>query len=203
MKKHKQTILPLLLLTVLLLVGLCDRAYAEESAQYPYLTSFEVVDVKFTSKNPAFAPGKDGTLIGVEWKNYPDGPQESDDKTYCDYVLGEIKVYTNGIPTSSRKRGTVVTPVYTLANSDLVTQYATVSGKPMTGTMTAGSTTSIRSDIICFTTADGTKYGYNLTVKDGSDLQEEKPTEIKLESIAVNRTAEDTATMSRAPITTL
>ena len=38
MKKHKQTILPLLLLTVLLLVGLCDRAYAEESAQYPYLT---------------------------------------------------------------------------------------------------------------------------------------------------------------------
>ena len=195
MKKHKQTILPLLLLTVLLLVGLCDRAYAEESAQYPYLTSFEVVDVKFTSKNPAFAPGKDGTLIGVEWKNYPDGPQESDDKTYCDYVLGEIKVYTNGIPTSSRKRGTVVTPVYTLANSDLVTQYATVSGKPMTGTMTAGSTTSIRSDIICFTTADGTKYGYNLTVKDGSDLQEEKPTEIKLESIAVNRTAEDTATI--------
>ena len=193
MKKHKQTILPLLLLTVLLLVGLCDRAYAEESAQYPYLTSFEVVDVKFTSKNPAFAPGKDGTLIGVEWKNYPDGPQESDDKTYCDYVLGEIKVYTNGIPTSSRKRGTVVTPVYTLANSDLVTQYATVSGKPMTGTMTAG--TSIRSDIICFTTADGTKYGYNLTVKDGSDLQEEKPTEIKLESIAVNRTAEDTATI--------
>lgn len=195
MKKHKQTILPLLLLTVLLLVGLCDRAYAEESAQYPYLTSFEVVDVKFTSKNPAFAPGKDGTLIGVEWKNYPDGPQESDDKTYCDYVLGEIKVYTNGIPTSSRKRGTVVTPVYTLANSDLVTQYATVSGKPMTGTMTAGSTTSIRSDIICFTTADGTKYGYNLTVKDGSDLQEEKPTEIKLESIVVNRTAEDTATI--------
>ena len=195
MKKHKQTILPLLLLTVLLLVGLCDRAYAEESAQYPYLTSFEVVDVKFTSKNPAFAPGKDGTLIGVEWKNYPDGPQESDDKTYCDYVLGEIKVYTNGIPTSSKKRGTVVTPVYTLANSDLVTQYATVSGKPMTGTMTAGSTTSIRSDIICFTTADGTKYGYNLTVKDGSDLQEEKPTEIKLESIAVNRTAEDTATI--------
>ncbi len=195
MKKHKQTILPLLLLTVLLLVGLCDRAYAEESAQYPYLTSFEVVDVKFTSKNPAFAPGKDGTLIGVEWKNYPDGPQESDDKAYCDYVLGEIKVYTNGIPTSSRKRGTVVTPVYTLANSDLVTQYATVSGKPMTGTMTAGSTTSIRSDIICFTTADGTKYGYNLTVKDGSDLQEEKPTEIKLESIAVNRTAEDTATI--------
>ena len=193
MKKHKQTILPLLLLTVLLLVGLCDRAYAEESAQYPYLTSFEVVDVKFTSKNLAFAPGKDGTLIGVEWKNYPDGPQESDDKTYCDYVLGEIKVYTNGIPTSSRKRGTVVTPVYTLANSDLVTQYATVSGKPMTGTMTAG--TSIRSDIICFTTADGTKYGYNLTVKDGSDLQEEKPTEIKLESIAVNRTAEDTATI--------
>ena len=195
MKKHKQTILPLLLLTVLLLVGLCDRAYAEESAQYPYLTSFEVVDVKFTSKNPAFAPGKDGTLIGVEWKNYPDGPQESDDKTYCDYVLGEIKVYTNGIPTSLRKRGTVVTPVYTLANSDLVTKYATVSGKPMTGTMTAGSTTSIRSDIICFTTADGTKYGYNLTVKDGSDLQEEKPTEIKLESIAVNRTAEDTATI--------
>ncbi len=195
MKKHKQTILPLLLLTVLLLVGLCDRAYAEESAQYPYLTSFEVVDVKFTSKNPAFAPGKDGTLIGVEWKNYPDRPQESDDKTYCDYVLGEIKVYTNGIPTSPRKRGTVVTPVYTLANSDLVTQYATVSGKPMTGTMTAGSTTSIRSDIICFTTADGTKYGYNLTVKDGSDLQEEKPTEIKLESIAVNRTAEDTATI--------
>ena len=59
MKKHKQTILPLLLLAVaLLLVGLCDRAYAEESAQYPYLTSFEVVDVKFTSKNPAFAPGK-------------------------------------------------------------------------------------------------------------------------------------------------
>ena len=53
----------------------------------------------------------------------------------------------------------------------------------------------IRSDIICFTTADGTKYGYNLTVKDGSDLQEEKPTEIKLESIAVNRTAEDTATI--------
>lgn len=49
-EKHKQTILPLLLLTVLLLVGLCDRAYAEESAQYPYLTSFEVVDVKFTSK---------------------------------------------------------------------------------------------------------------------------------------------------------
>lgn len=45
MKKHKQTILPLLLLTVLLLVGLCDRAYAEESAQYPYLTSFEMIDV--------------------------------------------------------------------------------------------------------------------------------------------------------------
>ena len=195
MKKHKQTILPLLMLVVLLLVGLCDRAYAEESAQYPYLTSFEVVDVKFTSKNPAFDTGKDGTLIGVEWKNYPDGPQESDNKTYCDYVLGEIKVHTNGIPTSSKKRRTVVTPVYTLANSDLVTQYATVSGKPMTGTMTAGSTTSIRSDIICFTTADGTKYGYNLTVLDGSGQPIETPTEITLESIAVNRTAEDTATI--------
>ena len=195
MKKHKQTILPLLMLVVLLLAGLCDRAYAEESAQYPYLTSFEVVDVKFTSKNPAFDTGKDGTLIGVEWKNYPDGPQESDNKTYCDYVLGEIKVHTNGIPTSSKKRRTVVTPVYTLANSDLVTQYATVSGKPMTGTMTAGSTTSIRSDIICFTTADGTKYGYNLTVLDGSGQPIETPTEITLESIAVNRTAEDTATI--------
>ena len=195
MKKHKQTILPLLMLVVLLLVGLCDRAYAEESAQYPYLTSFEVVDVKFTSKNPAFDTGKDGTLIGVEWKNYPDGPQDSDNKTYCDYVLGEIKVHTNGIPTSSKKRRTVVTPVYTLANSDLVTQYATVSGKPMTGTMTAGSTTSIRSDIICFTTADGTKYGYNLTVLDGSGQPIETPTEITLESIAVNRTAEDTATI--------
>lgn len=46
-EKHKQTILPLLLLTVLLLAGLCDRTYAEESAQYPYLTSFEMVDVDF------------------------------------------------------------------------------------------------------------------------------------------------------------
>ena len=198
MKKHKQTILPLLLLTVLLLAGLCDRVYAEEPAQYPYLTSFEVVDVKFTSANPAFAQGKDGTLIGVKWKNYPDGPQESVNKTECDYVLGEIKVYTNGVPTGNvRKRKAYVTPVYTLANSDLITQYATVSGKPMTGTMTAGDskTATTRSDIICFTTADGTKYGYNLTVLDGSDQPIETPTEITLESIAVNRTAEDTATI--------
>ena len=197
MKKHKQTILPLLLLAVaLLLVGLCDRAYAEESAQYPYLTSFEMIDVGFTGKT--FDTGKDGTPIGVKWKNYPDGPQESADKASCDYVLGEIKVYTNGVPTGNwRKCRAYVTPVYTLANSDLITQYATASGKQATNIITAGDSTTAttRSDIICFTTADGTKYGYNLTVLDGSDLQEEKPTEIKLESIAVNRTAEDTATI--------
>ena len=196
MKKHKQTILPLLLLTVLLLVGLCDRAYAEESAQYPYLTSFEMVDVDFFS-SPKFDTGKDGTLIGVEWKNYPDGPQESVNKTECDYVLGEIKVYTNGIPTSSRKRKAYVTPVYTLANSDLVTQYATASGKQSKGVITAGNskTATTRSDIICFTTAAGTKYGYNLTVLDGSNQRVEIPTEITLESIAVNRTADETATV--------
>ena len=197
MKKHKQTILPLLLLTVLLLAGLCDRTYAEESAQYPYLTSFEMVDVDFFS-SPKFNTGKDGTPIGVEWKNYPDGPQESVNKTECDYVLGEIKVYTNGVPTGNvRKRKAYVTPVYTLANSDLITQYATASGKQATNTITAGNSTTAttRSDIICFTTADGTKYGYNLTVLDGSDQPIETPTEITLESIAVNRTAEDTATI--------
>lgn len=197
MKKHKQTILPLLLLTVLLLAGLCDRTYAEESAQYPYLTSFEMVDVDFFS-NPKFNTGKDGTPIGVEWKNYPDGPQESVNKTECDYVLGEIKVYTNGVPTGNvRKRKAYVTPVYTLANSDLITQYATASGKQATNIITAGNSTTAttRSDIICFTTADGTKYGYNLTVLDGSDQPIETPTEITLESIAVNRTAEDTATI--------
>lgn len=197
MKKHKQTILPLLLLTVLLLAGLCDRTYAEESAQYPYLTSFEMVDVDFFS-SPKFNTGKDGTPIGVEWKNYPDGPQESVNKTECDYVLGEIKVYTNGVPTGNvRKRKAYVTPVYTLANSDLITQYATASGKQATNIITAGNsmTATTRSDIICFTTADGTKYGYNLTVLDGSDQPIETPTEITLESIAVNRTAEDTATI--------
>ena len=197
MKKHKQTILPLLLLTVLLLAGLCDRTYAEESAQYPYLTSFEMVDVDFFS-SPKFGTGKDGTPIGVEWKNYPDGPQESADKASCDYVLGEIKVYTNGVPTGNvRKRKAYVTPVYTLANSDLITQYATASGKQATNIITAGNSTTAttRSDIICFTTADGTKYGYNLTVLDGSDQPIETPTEITLESIAVNRTAEDTATI--------
>ena len=197
MKKHKQTILPLLLLTVLLLAGLCDRTYAEESAQYPYLTSFEMVDVDFFS-SPKFNTGKDGTPIGVEWKNYPDGPQESVNKTECDYVLGEIKVYTNGVPTGNvRKRKAYVTPVYTLANSDLITQYATASGKQATNIITAGNSTTAttRSDIICFTTADGTKYGYNLTVLDGSDQPIETPTEITLESIAVNRTAEDTATI--------
>ncbi len=197
MKKHKQTILPLLLLTVLLLVGLCDRTYAEESAQYPYLTSFEMVDVDFFS-SPKFNTGKDGAPIGVEWKNYPDGPQESVNKTECDYVLGEIKVYTNGVPTGNvRKRKAYVTPVYTLANSDLITQYATASGKQATNIITAGNSTTAttRSDIICFTTADGTKYGYNLTVLDGSDQPIETPTEITLESIAVNRTAEDTATI--------
>ena len=157
MKKHKQTILPLLLLTVLLLAGLCDRTYAEESAQYPYLTSFEMVDVDFFS-SPKFNTGKDGTPIGVEWKNYPDGPQESVNKTECDYVLGEIKVYTNGVPTGNvRKRKAYVTPVYTLANSDLITQYATASGKQATNIITAGNSTTAttRSDIICFTTADG------------------------------------------------
>ena len=197
MKKHKQTILPLLLLTVLLLAGLCDRTYAEESAQYPYLTSFEMVDVDFFS-SPKFNTGKDGTPIGVEWKNYPDGPQESVNKTECDYVLGEIKVYTNGVPTGNvRKCKAYVTPVYTLANSDLITQYATASGKQATNIITAGNSTTAttRSDIICFTTADGTKYGYNLTVLDGSDQPIETPTEITLESIAVNRTAEDTATI--------
>ena len=197
MKKHKQTILPLLLLAVaLLLVGLCDRAYAEESAQYPYLTSFEMIDVGFTGKT--FDTGKDGTPIGVKWKNYPDGPQESADKASCDYVLGEIKVYTNGVPTGSwRKCRAYVTPVYTLANSDLITQYATASGKQATNIITAGDSTTAttRSDIICFTTADGTKYGYNLTVLDGSNQPIETPTEITLESIAVNRTAEDTATI--------
>lgn len=197
MKKHKQTILPLLLLAVaLLLVGLCDRAYAEESAQYPYLTSFEMIDVGFTGKT--FDPGKDGTPIGVKWKNYPDGPQESADKASCDYVLGEIKVYTNGVPTGNwRKCRAYVTPVYTLANSDLITQYATASGKQATNIITAGDSTTAttRSDIICFTTADGTKYGYNLTVLDGSNQPIETPTEITLESIAVNRTAEDTATI--------
>ena len=197
MKKHKQTILPLLMLVVLLLVGLCDRVYAEESAQYPYLTSFEMVDVDFFS-SPKFNTGKDGTPIGVEWKNYPDGPQESVNKTECDYVLGEIKVYTNGVPTGNvRKRKAYVTPVYTLANSDLITQYATASGKQATNIITAGNSTTAttRSDIICFTTADGRKYGYNLTVLDGSDQPIETPTEITLESIAVNRTAEDTATI--------
>ena len=197
MKKHKQTILPLLLLTVLLLAGLCDRTYAEESAQYPYLTSFEMVDVDFFS-SPKFNTGKDGTPVGVEWKNYPDGPQESVNKTECDYVLGEIKVYTNGVPTGNvRKRKAYVTPVYTLANSDLITQYATASGKQATNIITAGNSTTAttRRDIICFTTANGKKYGYNLTVLDGSDQPIETPTEITLESIAVNRTAEDTATI--------
>ena len=197
MKKHKQTILPLLLLTVLLLAGLCDRTYAEESAQYPYLTSFEMVDVDFFS-SPKFDTGKDGTPIGVEWKNYLDGPQKSADKASCDYVLGEIKVYTNGVPTGNvRKRKAYVTPVYTLANSDLITQYATASGKQATNIITAGNSTTAttRSDIICFTTADGTKYGYNLTVLDGSDQPVEPPTAITLESIAVNRTANETATI--------
>lgn len=103
MKKHKQTILSLLMLVVLLLVGLCDRTYAEEPAQYPYLTSLEVVDVAFNSAGVAFAEGKDGTPIEINWKNYEDAPRVSD-TNYCDYVLGSITVYTNGIPTKKLKK---------------------------------------------------------------------------------------------------
>ena len=188
MKKHKQTILPLLLLTVLLLVGLCDRVYAEESAQYPYLETFEATAVAFLNGN-TYDEGKDGKLLKTktEWHNYekPETPKNPEE---CDYVLGEIIVYTNGVPKESGATAKVTTK-YTLVSGVTVTKYTPVSGKA-TKQIDVGKTVANK---IWFT-ANGKKYGYYLTVKDGSDLQEEKPTEIKLESIAVTRTADDTAT---------
>ena len=188
MKKHKQTILPLLLLVALLLAGLCDRAYAEESAQYPYLETFEATAVAFANGN-TYDEGKDGKLLKTktEWHNYekPETPKNPEE---CDYVLGEIIVYTNGVPKESGATAKVTTK-YTLVSGVTVTKYTPVSGKA-TKQIDVGKTMANK---ICFT-ANGKKYGYYLTVKDGSDLQEEKPTEIKLESIAVTRTANDTAT---------
>lgn len=188
MKKHKQTILPLLLLVALLLAGLCDRAYAEESAQYPYLETFEATAVAFANGN-TYDEGKDGKLLKTktEWHNYekPETPKNPEE---CDYVLGEIIVYTNGVPKESGATAKVTTK-YTLVSGVTVTKYTPVSGKA-TKQIDVGKTMANK---ICFT-ANGEKYGYYLTVKDGSDLQEEKPTEIKLESIAVTRTADDTAT---------
>lgn len=188
MKKHKQTILPLLLLVALLLAGLCDRAYAEESAQYPYLETFEATAVAFANGN-TYDEGKDGKLLKTktEWHNYekPEPPKNPEE---CDYVLGEIIVYTNGVPKESGATAKVTTK-YTLVSGVTVTKYTPVSGKA-TKQIDVGKTMANK---ICFT-ANGKKYGYYLTVKDGSDLQEEKPTEIKLESIAVTRTADDTAT---------
>ena len=188
MKKHKQTILPLLLLVALLLAGLCDRAYAEESAQYPYLETFEATAVAFANGN-TYDEGKDGKLLKTktEWHNYekPETPKNPEE---CDYVLGEIIVYTNGVPKESGATAKVTTK-YTLVSGVTVTKYTPVSGKA-TKQIDVGKTMANK---ICFT-ANGKKYGYYLTVKDGSDLQEEKPTEIKLESIAVTRTADDTAT---------
>ena len=191
MKKHKQTILPLLLLAVaLLLVGLCDRAYAEEPARYPYLTSFAVSKIKY--RNGKFDTGKDGQPKKTEWYNYEDGPHVPDvSDSGVNYVLGEITVYTNGLTTNGKDAKVI--PIYTLANSDLVSSFEPASGKTASG-ITPGKT---QCNIICFTVgsgADSIIYGYKLTVKDGSNLQEEKPTEIKLESIAVTRTADDTAT---------
>ena len=190
MKKHKQTILPLLLLVALLLVGLRDRAYAEEPARYPYLTSFDVSEIKY--RKGKFDTGKDGQPKKTEWYNYEDGPHVSDvSDSGVNYVLGEITVYTNGLTTNGKDAKVI--PIYTLANSDLVSLFDPASGKTANG-ITPGKT---QCNIICFTVgsgADSIIYGYNLTVKDGSNLQEEKPTEIKLESIAVTRTADDTAT---------
>ena len=190
MKKHKQTILPLLLLVALLLVGLRDRAYAEEPARYPYLTSFDVSEIKY--RRGKFDTGKDGQPKKTEWYNYEDGPHVSDvSDSGVNYVLGEITVYTNGLTTNGKDAKVI--PIYTLANSDLVSSFDPASGETASG-ITPGKT---QCNIICFTVgsgADSIIYGYNLTVKDGSNLQEEKPTEIKLESIAVTRTADDTAT---------
>ena len=190
MKKHKQTILPLLLLVALLLVGLRDRAYAEEPARYPYLTSFDVSEIKY--RKGIFDTGKDGQPKKTEWDNYEDGPHVSDvSDSGVNYVLGEITVYTNGLTTNGKDAKVI--PIYTLANSDLVSSFDPASGETASG-ITPGKT---QCNIICFTVgsgADSIIYGYNLTVKDGSNLQEEKPTEIKLESIAVTRTADDTAT---------
>ena len=190
MKKHKQTILPLLLLVALLLVGLRDRAYAEEPARYPYLTSFDVSEIKY--RTGKFDTGKDGQPKKTEWYNYEDGPHVSDvSDSGVNYVLGEITVYTNGLTTNGKDAKVI--PIYTLANSDLVSSFDPASGETASG-ITPGKT---QCNIICFTVgsgADSIIYGYNLTVKDGSNLQEEKPTEIKLESIAVTRTADDTAT---------
>lgn len=186
MKKHKQTILPLLLLVALLLVDLCDRAYAEESAQYPYLKTFEATAVAFANGS-TYDEGKDGKLLKTEWHNYetPEPPVNSGE---CNYVLGEIIVYTNGVPTESGVTAKVTTK-YTLVSGVTVTKYTPVSGKA-TKQIDVGKTMANK---ICFI-ANNIKYGYYLTVKDGSNLQEEKPTEIKLESIAVNRTADETAT---------
>ena len=190
MKKHKQTILPLLLLVALLLVGLRDRAYAEEPARYPYLTSFDVSEIKY--RKGKFDTGKDGQPKKTEWYNYEDGPHVSDvSDSGVNYVLGEITVYTNGLTTNGKDAKVI--PIYTLANNDLVSSFDPASGETASG-ITPGKT---QCNIICFTVgsgADSIIYGYNLTVKDGSNLQEEKPTEIKLESIAVTRTADDTAT---------
>ena len=190
MKKHKQTILPLLLLVALLLVGLRDRAYAEEPARYPYLTSFDVSEIKY--RKGKFDTGKDGQPKKTEWYNYEDGPHVSDvSDSGVNYVLGEITVYTNGLTTNGKDAKVI--PIYTLANSDLVSSFDPASGETASG-ITPGKT---QCNIICFTVgsgADSIIYGYNLAVKDGSNLQEEKPTEIKLESIAVTRTADDTAT---------
>ena len=191
MKKTNKHVILALLLAVMLLTGLCDWAYAEEPVRYPYLTSLEMVDVAFNSTGVKFDEGKDGTPIGIDWNNYEDAPRVSQNTDYCDYVLGSITVYTNGIPTKKLKQKAQVTPIYTLANSDLVTEYTTASGNRSKTYINAGT---MRSDIIRFITADGTRYGYELTVVDGSSKPVEPPTEITLESIAVNRTAEDTAT---------
>lgn len=190
MKKHKQTILPLLLLTVLLLVGLCDRAYAEESARYPYLASIEVIDVKF-STGATFEEGKDGKPVKTQWKNYTE-PQLPENTLQCDYVLGEITVYTNGVPKASAKRSAKVTPIYKLENSDLVTEYAPVSGSA-TKTIKVGSKMANKIYFV----ANGKKYGYYLTVTDikNDDSPVETPTAITLEEIVTNRTANETATV--------
>lgn len=192
MKKNKQTILPLLLLAVaLLLVGLCDRAYAEEPARYPYLTKIEAVDVVFSAKKN-LPEGHDGHPILTELTNQ----LQKSDNAQCDWILGTITIYTDGKPTSG-VRNVKATVVYTLENSDLVTKYATESGK---STKTQYYTTSSYNKI-CFTVGSGEdaiRYGYELKYVDGvieSPLPVETPTAITLEEIVTNRTANETATV--------
>ena len=190
MKKHKQTILPLLLLVALLLVGLCDRAYAEEPVRYPQLTSLEVIDVKFGAK-ATYDTGKDGKPVKTQWKNYTE-PQIPENTSQCNYVLGEIIVYTNGIPKEKGQRSAKVTPIYTLENSDLVTEYAPVSGSATKLSIKVDNKMANRIYFV----ANGVKYGYYLTVTDiaNDDSPVETPTAITLEEILTNRTANETAT---------